>query len=93
MIGKKLSPILSEIESTLLEFEANHTEKPEYTTEGFRAGIKIFASVLMDKIWELQSIENMDMQDRMSMVQKAGEDIRKLVKTYTSIDTHDLFKK
>jgi len=93
MIGKKLSPILSEIEDTLWEFELNSRIKPEYTIDGFRAGIKIFMSVLMDKIWELQSDEKMDIQDRINMVEKVGQDVRKLVKTYTDIDTHDLYKK
>jgi len=30
--------------------------------------------------------------DREKMVQKLGEDVRQLVKTYTDIDTHDLYK-
>ncbi len=91
MIGKKISPILEEIEGTLWEFEANAGVPPEYTTEGFRAGIKIFISVLMDKIWELQQDESIDKQGRLNMVQKAGEDVRELVKTYTNIDCHKLY--
>ena len=90
MIGKRISPILEEIENTLWEFEVSGV-KPEYTKEGFRAGIKIFASVLMDKIWELQEGENTENQDRLNMVQKAGEDIRQLVKTYAGIDCHELY--
>ncbi len=91
MIGTKISPILEEIEDTLLEFEANVGMKPNFTDDGFRAGIKIFSSVLMDKIWELQEDENISIEDRIKMVQKVGEDIRKLVKTYTDIDTHKLY--
>lgn len=91
MIGQKISPILSEIEDTLWEFEAHSGIKPEYTIEGFRAATKIFMSVMMDKIWELQSDENIDMEDRMNMAQKCGEDVRKLVKTYTNIDTQELY--
>lgn len=93
MIGKKLSNILVEIEDTLWEFEANGGLKPEYTIDGFRAGIKIFMSVLMDRIWELQQDDKIDLQDRLNMANKAGEDIRKLIKTYTDIDTHELYKK
>ena len=91
MIGKKLSPILEEIEDTLWEFDLKG-QKPEYTKEGFRAGIKIFMSVLMDKIWELQQDEKIDMEDRINMVQKAGEDVRQLVKTYTDIDCHKIYE-
>jgi hypothetical protein len=92
MIGKKISPILEEIEDTLWEFEANNGQKPEFTIEGFRAATKIFMSVLMDKIWELQEDEKFIMPDRENMAQKAGEDVRKLIKTYTGIDCHDLYK-
>jgi len=90
-IGGELSPILCEIEETLWEFEANNGMKPDFTIEGFRAATKIFMSVLMDKIWELQSDEKIDMQTRLDMAEKAGEDVRKLIKTYTDIDTHSLY--
>ena len=93
MIGKKLSPILEEIEYTLWEFEANGGLKPNYTTEGFRAATKIFMSALTDKIWELQQSEKIEMKDRINMAQKAGEDMRTLIKTYTDIDCHELYKK
>ena len=92
-IGQKISPILNEIESALWEFEAYDGSKPDYTIEGFRGGIKIFMSVLMDKIWELQVDEKITMEDRIKMVEKAGNDVRKLVKIYTDIDTHDLYGK
>lgn len=92
MIGTKISSILEEIEHTLWEFEVNQAgTKPNYSIEGFRGAIKIFMSVLMDKMWELQSFEEMDLNDRMNMATKLGEDVRKLVKTYTNIDTHDLY--
>jgi hypothetical protein len=92
MIGKRISPILKEIEETLWEFEHNTAIKPEYTDDGFRGGIKIFMSVLLDKMWELQSNENIDIKDRENMAEKAGEDVRRIIKTYTDIDTHDLYK-
>lgn len=93
MIGKKISPILEEIEETLWEFEANNGIKPNYDINGFRAAIKIFMSALMDKIWELQENENVNIEDRIKMVQKAGEEVRNLIKVYTNIDSHDLYKK
>ena len=45
----------------------------------------------MDRIWELHEGENTDMQDRLNIVQKAGEDVRALIKTYTDIDCHELY--
>ena len=92
MIGKNISPILVEIEDALLGFEVEIGTKPEYTDGGFRAAIKIFMSVLMDKMWELQLNEKILMEDRMKMAHKLGQDVRQMIKTYTDIDTHELYK-
>ena len=91
-VGQSLSPMLCEIEDTLWEWEVNGGEKPDYPIEGFKATIKIFISVLMDKIWELQTNERMPIEERMKMAQKCGEDVRALVKTYTDIDTLSLYQ-
>jgi hypothetical protein len=92
MIGKKLSPILSEIESALIEFEINVAKPPEYTDEGFRASVKIFLSVMLDKMWKLQEDEGIDINTRADMAEKLGNEIRNIVRIYTNIDTHNLYK-
>ena len=92
MIGKKLSPILEEIESKLLEFDAIESVKPEYTIEGFRAAVYIFMSVMMDKVWELQEYDEISLEMRIKMIEKLGNEMRSLVKTYTNIDTHKLYE-
>ncbi len=92
MIGKKLSPILSEIESVLIEYELNINRPPEYTDEGFRASVKIFLSVMLDKMWKLQEDEGIDIDTRADMAEKLGTEIRNIVRVYTNIDTHNLYK-
>ena len=92
MIGKKLSPILSEIESTLIEFEINVAKPPEYTDEGFRASVRIFLSAMLDKMWKLQEDEGIDIDTRADMAEKLGTEIRNIVRVYTNIETHDLYK-
>jgi hypothetical protein len=92
MIGKKLSPILSEIESTLMEFEINVAKPPEYTDEGFRASVRIFLSAMLDKMWKLQEDERIDINTRADMAEKLGSEIRNIVRVYTNIETHDLYK-
>jgi len=92
MIGKKISPILEELEDTLWDYEARGGGKPEYTIEGFRGAIKIFMSVMMDKMWELQCNEKMTIEDKSNMVIKLGNEVRDLVKIYTDIDTFELYK-
>jgi len=92
MIGKKLSPILFEIESTLIEFEINVAKPPEYTDEGFRASVRIFLSAMLDKMWKLQEDEGLDIDTRADMAEKLGTEIRNIVRVYTNIDTHNLYK-
>jgi hypothetical protein len=92
MIGKKLSPILSEIESTLIEYELNINRPPEYTDEGFRASVKIFLSVMLDKMWKLQEDEGIDINTRADMAEKLGNELRNIIRVYTNIDTHSLYK-
>lgn len=91
-IGQKLSPILVEIEDTLWDFEAISGGKPKFTNEGFRAAMKIMMSALMDKMWELSTDENINFEIRKSMAEKAGKDFRQFIKTYTNIDTHEMYK-
>ena len=45
----------------------------------------------MDKMWELQEEEGMSMETRQNMAQKAGEEINKLIKKFTNIDTKELY--
>ena len=92
MIGKKLSPILSEIESALIEYELNINRPPEYTDEGFRASVKIFLSVMLDKMWKLQEDEGIDINTRADMAEKLGNELRNIIRIYTNIDTHNLYK-
>jgi hypothetical protein len=92
MIGKKISPILSEIESALIEFEINVAKPPEYTDEGFRAAVKIFLSVMLDKMWKLQEDEGIDINTRADMAEKLGNELRNIIRVYTNIDTHSLYK-
>jgi len=88
-LGKKLSPILSEIEDTLLE---NCETKPRFDDEGFRASVYIFQSALLDKMWELQEEEDITIEIREDMATKCGQSIRSLIKTFTDVDTHNLYK-
>lgn len=92
MIGHKLSYVLCEIENTLWEFEEQELGNPEFTKEGFRAILKIFMCGIMDKMWEMQLSEEIDMNIRGEMARKCGEEVRKIVKVYTGIETIDLYK-
>jgi len=92
MIGKKIQPILKEIEDTLWEFEAHSGEKPNFPEESLASATKIFMSVMMDKLYELNIKEEMDLETSSAMAEKCGEDIRKIIKVYTGKDSHDFYK-
>lgn len=91
MIGKKLSPVLEEIEATLWEFEANNGGKPNYSFDGFRASAKIFMSALVDKFFEKQPAEGANPTDTLKAVEQIGTDLRALIFATTGIDTHLLY--
>lgn len=63
--------------------------KPNYTKREFMNSLIIFQTALMDKLWDNQDFDNMDMMDRCNMAIKCGEDLRKLIHTYTGLDTHN----
>ena len=92
MIGKRISPILKEIEETLWDYQANVGTYPCFTEDGFKGAVKIFVDVMMDRMWRLQCNENMSLEDKSKMATKLGNEIRSLIKTYTDIDTHELYK-
>jgi len=90
--GKKLTPVLESISDGIWEFESYELGQPNYDDVALEYASKIFISVMMDKIWNLQQEEDMPMEERMKMVIKCGEDIKKIIKTYTDMDSHDFFK-
>jgi hypothetical protein len=92
MIGELLSPTLKEIEETLWEFEANSSNPPEYTQDGFKAACKIFMSAMMDKMWEEQERLEIPMGLREKEAEMLGYKIRALALEHTGIDTHELYK-
>ena len=87
-LGTQFSPILEEISDALLE---NYETKPEFTLEGFKAALYIFQSALMDKMYTLQTNEDIPNEIKMDMALKLGGDLRELIKTYCNIDTHELY--
>lgn len=75
------------------EFESFSPEKADYTDEGFRAAIKIFTSVFIEKIYDLQEKEGLDHSDRLNMGIQAMKDLKQMIKVYTNIDTEKFYGK
>lgn len=93
MIGEKISPILIEIENVIWSFEANNPGIPcGFSREDFRASLKIFMTIIMEQMFAMQTADDMPQGQREEMALKCGEELKKLVHTFTGIDTLELYK-
>jgi len=80
-------PILKEIASGLLE---RSEIKPNFSNDALLDATLIFQTVLFDKVHDLQVDENMKLKYGLEMAESLGNELRKIIKIYTGLDTHDL---
>lgn len=83
------------IANDILEQNANakgNENKPNYSNRDFMNATIIFQTALMDKMFDNQDYDNMSIEDRMNMAESCGQELRKLIHTYTGLDTHDVDK-
>lgn len=71
-------------------YAKGNENKPNYSNRDFFNALIIFQTALMDKMWDNMDFDGMGMEDRDKMACKSGEDLRKLIFTYTGLDTHNL---
>ena len=79
----------------ILEYIANdyldqNGKKPNFTNRDFMNTIIIFQTALMDKLFDNQNYDKMDIENRMKMAEACGTDLRKFIHTYTNLDTHNI---
>ena len=82
---------LEEIANDLLTQNAEakgNENKPNYTNREFMNAVIIFQTALMDKMYDNQEYDKMDIENRFKMAESCGLDLRKLIHTYTGLDTH-----
>lgn len=82
---------LEEIANDLLTQNAEakgNENKPNYTNRQFMNAVIIFQTALMDKMYDNQDYDKMDIENRFKMATSCGLDLRKLIHTYTGLDTH-----
>lgn len=91
-IGIRISPILAEIEDALWEDDFEENGPQRFTVAGTRAAVKIFSTVVMDKIWEKAEREGLSLEEKSALAHQAGTEIRELFKRFTGVDSHDLYK-
>jgi|TARA_R110000796_G_scaffold185_19_gene785 hypothetical protein len=66
----------------------NGAKKPNYSNRDFMNTLLIFQTALMDKMYNVQDNDKMSLENRSEMATKCGMDLRKLIHTYTGLDTH-----
>jgi hypothetical protein len=64
--------------------------KPNYSKRDFMNATIIFQTALMDKMYDNQDYDKMDIDDRMKMAESCGFALRNLIHTYTGLDTHKI---
>lgn len=82
---------LEVIASDILEQNAEaigNENKPNYTNREFMNCLIIFQTALMDKMYDNQDYDKMNLKERSNMATQCGLDLRKLIHTYTGLDTH-----
>ena len=83
------------IANDILEQNVNakgNENKPNYSNRDFMNATIIFQTALMDKMFDNQDYDDMSIEDRCNMAESCGNELRKLIHTYTGLDTHDVDK-
>lgn len=79
-----------ELELIANDYLDQNGEKPNFTNRDFMNTIIIFQTALMDKLFDNQNYDKMDIENRMKMTEACGTDLRKFIHTYTNLDTHNI---
>ncbi len=82
-------PILKEIAAGFFENAGN---KPNFSNDALLDATFIFQTVLFDKVHDLQTDEKMKLKHGLEMAESLGNELRKLIKVYTNLDTVELVK-
>ena len=77
-----------ELEEIANSYLNQNGQKPNFSNRDFFNAVLIFQTALMDKTFDNQDFDNMPFKQRCEMAVKCGEDLRKLIHTYTGLDTH-----
>ena len=84
---KNFSQELETIANGILD---QNGKKPNYSNRDFLNTIIIFQNALMDKMYDTQDYDKMNLEDRYKMADSCGSELRKLIHNYTGLDTHKL---
>ncbi len=87
--NKELEIIANHFLDMAVEAKGNEN-KPNFSNRDFMNCLIIFQNALMDKMYDNQEYDDMDIEDRYKMAESCGKELHKLIHTYTNLDTHDV---
>ena len=82
-------PILKEVASGMLE---TAEIKQNFSNDAFVDALLIFQTVFDDKVFDCMQQDGIDFDDQCKMIESAGTQLRKLIHTYTGLDTVTLIE-
>lgn len=82
-------PILKEIALGMLD---SAEIKPNFSNDALLDALLIFQTVLFDKVHDLQVDDKMKLKYGLEMAESLGNELRKMIHTYTGLDTVNLVK-
>jgi hypothetical protein len=85
-IDKQIEEVIADISVAMLE----RNGIPNYSERALLKSVIVFSRVLYSHQWRLMERENMPMEHREKMAEQFGNELRKIVKIYTSIDLHEV---
>ena len=78
------------IATSILNQNAEGATKPNYSNRDFMNTLIIFQTVLLNKMYYNQDYDKLNIEQRLEMANQCGMDLRKLIHTYTGLDTHKI---
>lgn len=84
---KELEAIANDLLTQSAEAKGNEN-KPNYSNRDFMNATIIFQTALMDKMYDNQDYDKMNIEDRIKMAESCGLALKTLIHTYTGLDTH-----
>ena len=67
-------------------------EKPNFSNRDFFNAVLIFQTALMDKLYDMQTFDEMTQEQKVKMAEKCGEELRLFIYTFTGLDMHQIAK-
>lgn len=89
--GERIAPILSDIEDAIVDRQVNLPgEKPNYSTDSFRAALLTFLDAAVDKAADYMDELGLTTDEMFDRIKALGQDVHLIILKYCDLDTKKL---